>query len=237
MILFPAIDLVGGKAVRLFQGDYEKMTVYNDDPADAAKAFVDAGAEYLHAVDLEGARDGGTPNLPSVRRIVENTPLRLEIGGGVRDRETVERYLDLGVERVILGTAAVNDRAFLEDALSRFGAKIAVGVDLRDGLVAIRGWKEVTDLSAMDFCRELAAMGLRTLICTDISRDGAMRGANRELYREMNAALSLDLVASGGVSTLEDIRELKAAGVYGAIIGKALYTGALDLKTALEVAR
>ena len=236
MTIFPAIDLVGGKAVRLFQGDYDKMTVYNDDPADAARAFQDAGASYLHVVDLEGARDGGTPNLESVRAIVAGTNLNVEIGGGVRDMETVERYLDLGVFRVILGTAAVRDRAFLEAALARFGPRVAVGVDLRDGFVAIRGWRELTALPAADFCAELEALGLDTLICTDISRDGAMRGANRALYRELSAQLRLKLVASGGVSTLDDIVALKQTGVHGAIVGKALYTGDLDLKTALEAA-
>ncbi|MBR4579310.1 MAG: 1-(5-phosphoribosyl)-5-[Oscillospiraceae bacterium] len=237
MIVLPAIDLVGGKAVRLFQGDYNKMTVYNENPADAARSFQEAGAAWLHVVDLEGARDGGTPNLPSVARILRETKLQVELGGGVRDMETVERYLELGVRRVILGTAAVRDRAFLEAALGRFGSRVAVGVDLRDGFVAIRGWREVTDLPARDFCAELAAMGLQTLICTDISRDGAMRGTNRQLYRELNAALGLDLIASGGVSTLEDLQELKESGVYAAIVGKALYTGDLRLPEALEAAR
>lgn len=237
MLIFPAIDLVGGKAVRLFQGDYDKMTVYNDDPAAAARAFQDAGAQYLHVVDLEGARDGGTPNLESVRAIVAGTALNVEIGGGVRDMETVERYLDLGVFRVILGTAAVRDRAFLEAALARFGPRVAVGVDLRDGFVAIRGWRELTALPAADFCAELESLGLDTLICTDISRDGAMRGTNRTLYRELSARLRLKLVASGGVSTLDDILALKQTGVHGAIVGKALYTGDLDLKTAVEAAK
>ncbi len=237
MIVLPAIDLVGGKAVRLFQGDYEKMTVYNENPADAARSFQEAGAAWLHVVDLEGARDGGTPNLPSVASILRETELQVELGGGIRDMETVERYLELGVRRVILGTAAVRDRAFLEAALGRFGSRVAVGVDLRDGFVAIRGWREVTDLPAREFCAELAAMGLQTLICTDISRDGAMRGTNRQLYRELNAALGLDLIASGGVSTLEDLRSLKESGVYAAIVGKALYTGDLRLPEALEAAR
>ena len=236
MNIFPAIDLVDKKAVRLYKGDYAQMTVYSEDPVAVAKAMEAEGARFLHLVDLEGARDGGTPNLDVVRRIAAETALFTEIGGGVRDRETVERYLEAGVDRVILGTAAVSDPAFLREALRSFGDAVAVGVDIRDGFVAIKGWTEKSALEPFAFCGELQALGVRTLICTDVSRDGAMQGANRELYRALAQRFSMDIIASGGVSSLEDVRALRALGLYGAIIGKAYYTGAIDLREAIEVA-
>ena len=236
MILFPAIDLVGGKAVRLLHGDYEKMTVYGDDPAAIARDFRAAGATAVHVVDLEGAKNGDTPNLETVRAIV-NEGLFTEVGGGVRSMETVETYLSLGVGRVILGTAAVTDRDFLRRALDRYGEKIAVGVDLKNGNVAIHGWTETAPLSGMDFLRELQDAGVQTVIVTDISKDGALQGANRDLYRELCERFTLNVTASGGVSSLADVQALAAMGLYGAIIGKAYYTGALDLKQALEVAQ
>ncbi len=236
MILFPAIDLVGGKAVRLLHGDYEKMTVYGDDPAAIARDFRAAGATAVHVVDLEGAKNGDTPNLETVRAIV-NEGLFTEVGGGVRSMETVETYLSLGVGRVILGTAAVTDRDFLRRALDRYGEKIAVGVDLKNGNVAIHGWTETAPLSGMDFLRELQDAGVQTVIVTDISKDGALQGANRDLYSELCERFTLNVTASGGVSSLADVQALAAMGLYGAIIGKAYYTGALDLKQALEVAQ
>lgn len=236
MNIFPAIDLYEGKAVRLFKGDYAQMTVYSEDPTAVARDFEAAGATHIHLVDLEGAKSGDTPNLETVRSIVESTALFTEIGGGIRSMETVERYLAVGVDRVILGTAAVTDPAFLKAALAAHGEHIAVGVDIRDGKVAIKGWTETADLDAMDFCRDLQAMGVKTVICTDISRDGAMQGTNRALYRTMSEELTLDIVASGGVSDMEDVKALAATGLYGAIIGKAYYTGAIDLRRAIEVA-
>jgi len=236
MNIFPAIDLYEGKAVRLFKGDYAQMTVYSEDPTAVARDFEAAGATHIHLVDLEGAKSGDTPNLETVRSIVESTALFTEIGGGIRSMETVERYLAVGVDRVILGTAAVTDPAFLKAALAAHGEHIAVGVDIRDGKVAIKGWTETADLDAMDFCRDLQAMGVKTVICTDISRDGAMQGTNRALYRTMSDELTLDIVASGGVSDMEDVKALAATGLYGAIIGKAYYTGAIDLRRAIEVA-
>lgn len=236
MILFPAIDLVGGKAVRLLHGDYAKMTVYSDDPAAIARDFRAAGATAVHVVDLEGAKSGDTPNLETVRAIV-NEGLFTEVGGGVRSMETIETYLSLGVSRVILGTAAVTDRGFLHRALYRYGEKIAVGVDLKDGNVAIHGWTETAPLSGMDFCRELQDAGVKTVIVTDISKDGALQGTNRDLYRELRERFTLNVTASGGVSSLADVKALAALDLYGAIIGKAYYTGALDLKQALEVAQ
>ena len=237
MYIFPAIDLVQGKAVRLLKGDYARMTVYSDDPLSVARRFRSDGAEYLHMVDLEGARDGGTPNFDVVAAAARESGLRVEIGGGIRSADVIERYLEAGVYRVILGTAAVTDRPFLRDAVRRYGARVAVGVDVKDGFVAIRGWLETSRDTLEEFCAELQGLGVDTVICTDISRDGAMQGTNRELYRRLSRAFSLRLVASGGVSTLEDIRALREMNLYGAIVGKALYTGDIDLKEAIEVAK
>lgn len=237
MKIFPAIDLYEGRAVRLLKGDYSRLTVYSDEPFSVAKGFKAAGAEWVHMVDLAGARDGGTPAFGLVAAVARETGLKVEIGGGIRDEETVEKYLDAGVGRVILGTAAVENRGFLEAAVRRFGEKIAVGVDVRDGFVAVKGWTELSGKTLEGFCGELQELGVKTVICTDISRDGAMQGTNRELYRRLSQAFSLRLVASGGVSTLEDIRALRGMNLYGAIVGKALYTGDIDLKEAIEVAK
>jgi phosphoribosylformimino-5-aminoimidazole carboxamide ribotide isomerase len=236
MIILPAVDLYEGKAVRLVQGDYARMTVYEDDPLDAALRFREAGAKWVHLVDLEGARDGTTPNLETVLRIRRESGLKAEIGGGIRSMETVEKYLSEGLDRVILGTAALEDEDFLRKALARYGDRIAVGVDILDGQVAVRGWREKSGTDAFSFCEKLQEMGLSTLISTDISRDGAMRGANRALYRELQEKFSMNIVASGGVSSLDDVRALASLRLYGAIIGKALYTGDIDLKEAIEVA-
>ncbi len=237
MILFPAIDLYEGKAVRLLRGDYGRMTVYSDRPEQVARDFAEQGATHIHLVDLEGAKDGGTPNLETVVRIRSESGLFCEIGGGIRSMETIERYLGEGLDRVILGTAAVEDGRLLREAVDRYGERIAVGVDIRDGTVAIRGWLEQSGKPFMDFCREMEALGVRTLICTDISRDGAMRGTNRELYGQLSKELKLRITASGGVSSLADVEALRAMNLYGAIIGKAYYTGGIDLKKAIEVAR
>ena len=237
MILLPAIDLYGGKAVRLLRGDYANMTVYGENAADFADAFADAGAAWVHMVDLEGAKLGTTPNFQSVAAVARAGRLRVEIGGGIRSDDTVARYLDAGVSRVILGTAALRDRAFLERMLERYAEKIAVGVDIRDGFVATHGWTETSSVACETFCAELEALGVQTIIVTDISRDGAMQGTNRALYARLNAAFSMDIVASGGVSSLDDIRALRGAGLCGAILGKAYYTGAVDLKAALEASK
>ena len=213
------------------------MTVYSENPPEIAEAFYHAGADCLHLVDLEGAKTGETPNLETISRIRKSAPLFIEVGGGVRSMEVVERYLNAGIDRVILGTAAVTDPVFLRGAVETYKEKIAVGVDIRDGKVAIRGWTEKSELDAFDFCRELQSLGVQTVICTDISRDGAMQGTNRALYGELSKAFSLNLVASGGVSSVDDIRALRALDLYGAIIGKAYYTGAIDLREALEAAK
>lgn len=236
MYIYPAIDLYGGKAVRLFKGDYDQMTVYSDDPVSVAKDFAAAGASHIHLVDLEGAKIGKPANLDTIRAIVETTGLFAEVGGGIRDMETVDSYLAIGVSRVILGTAAVKDPDFLHAALQKYGEKIAVGVDLKDGYVAIKGWTETSDLRAEEFFGQMQALGVKTIICTDISRDGAMKGANRELYRALYEKFDIDLIASGGVSSMEDVEALAQMKLHGAIIGKAYYIGAIDLKQAVEAA-
>ena len=237
MLIFPAIDLYEGKAVRLFKGDYNQMTVYSETPEKVALDFEKAGATCIHLVDLEGAKNGTTPNLETVKKIVSCTKLFSEIGGGIRSLDTIKAYLDAGVNRVILGTAAVTDEEFLRKAVELYGEKIAVGDDIKDGEVAIKGWTQSGDTNAFDFCRKLEKIGVKTIICTDISKDGAMQGTNHSLYRELSEQFSLNIVASGGVSSMDDIKRLRALDIYGAIIGKAYYVGAIDLKSAIEVAK
>ena len=237
MYLYPAIDLYEGKAVRLYKGDYNQMTVYSENPAEVAKAFEIQGATHLHLVDLEGARDGTTSNLPVIEKILSRTDLFTEVGGGIRDLQTAEKYLSLGVDRVILGTAAVKDEAFLKQALALYGDKIAVGVDIKHGFVAIRGWTEKSEMTTEVFFAKMEALGVKTIICTDISKDGAMQGTNRALYKELSEKFSIDLIASGGVSSLDDVLALKEMNLHGAIIGKAYYTGAIDLREALEAVK
>lgn len=237
MKIFPAIDLYGQKAVRLYKGDYAQMTIYSDDPVSVAKDFKAKGAEYIHVVDLEGAKSGVPAHTEIVRRIAKETGLFIEIGGGIRSMQTVDEYLSAGASRVILGTAAVTDEAFLKSALARYGEKIAVGADIADGKIAIRGWVEKSEYGTDEFLSKMQALGVKTVICTDISKDGAMRGTNRALYKEIGEKYSLDIVASGGVSSIEDVRALATANTYGAIIGKAYYIGAIDLREAIEVAK
>ena len=237
MVIYPAIDLFDGKAVRLFKGDYHQMTVYSECPVEVAEDFKANGATHIHLVDLEGAKSGTTPNLETVCAIKKTTGLFCEIGGGVRSMEVVERYLEAGIDRVILGTAAVTDESFLRTAVEKYADRIAVGIDIRDGFVAIKGWTEKSQERAMDFCAKMEKLGVKTLICTDISRDGAMQGANHELYRELSEKFKMNIIASGGVSSMEDVKRLGAMNIHGAIIGKAYYTGAVNLKEAIEVAR
>lgn len=234
MYIYPAIDLYQGKAVRLYKGDYAQMTIYSENPAEIAAEFQKAGATHLHMVDLEGAKTGKPENQAAIRRILEETDLFVEVGGGIRNMETVESYLSLGVDRVILGTAAVTNPEFLAEALKKYGEKIAVGVDLKDGFVAIKGWTEKSHLTAEAFFDRMQTLGVKTVICTDISKDGAMEGTNRALYRDLSKKYTIDLIASGGVSSLEDVWALKALDIHGAIIGKAYYTGAIDLRQAVE---
>ncbi len=234
MILFPAIDIVDGKAVRLFKGDYQQMTVYSDNPAEIALDFKNCGATAIHIVDLEGAKDGTTPNFDTVLAIKKASGLFCEIGGGIRNMEVVEKYLDAGIDRVILGTAAIEDEAFLKKAVEKYGERIAVGADIRDGFIAVKGWLERSQVTADEFFDKMQTLGVKTIICTDISRDGAMRGTNLDLYRTMNRRYEVDITASGGVSSMEDVLALREMEMYGAIIGKAYYTGAIDLREAVK---
>ena len=235
MNIFPAIDLYDGCAVRLIKGDYNQMQIYSNDPSAVAKQFEAAGAEYLHVVDLAGARDGNTPNLDTIRAITENTSLKVEVGGGIRSEEVIRTYLSAGVFRVILGTVAVTDPEFTKEMVSKYGEQIAVGVDIRDGFVAIKGWTETSSLSCREFCKSLSEIGVKTIICTDISKDGCLSGTNLPLYRELSKEFSMNIVASGGVSTLSDVQALKEMDLYGAILGKALYTGNIDLAEAVRL--
>ncbi len=236
MHIFPAIDLFDKKAVRLYKGDYEQMTVYSDDPLSVAREFERLGARFIHMVDLEGARDGTTPNIDIVRDVVKSTSLFVEIGGGVRSLDTVKKYIDAGVGRVILGTAAVNDPRLLSEAVRLYGEKIAVGADVKDGYIAIKGWVEKSDYTLDAFLEKMEKLGVSTVICTDISRDGAMQGTNRDMYSALSKKYSISIIASGGVSSLDDIKALADMHIYGAIIGKAYYTGAIDLKDAVILA-
>ncbi len=236
MKIFPAIDLYQGKAVRLFKGDYNQMTVYSDNPAEIALDFKAQGAKCLHLVDLEGAKTGGTPNLEKIKEIILASNLFTEVGGGIRSMEVIDKYLSIGVSRVILGTSAVTDQEFLKKAVSKYGEKIAVGVDVKDGKVAIKGWTEKSEYDLDGFCKMLTDIGVKVIICTDVSKDGAMQGANHQMYSELMDKFDLKIIASGGVSSLEDIERLTKKGAYGAIIGKAYYTGAIKIKEAIEIA-
>lgn len=237
MKIFPAIDLFDNKAVRLFKGDYAQMTVYNENPVAVACDFKAKGAEQIHLVDLAGAKMGIPVHMSVVKAIVEETGLFVEIGGGIRNLETIESYISAGAGRVILGTAAVTDEDFLKAALQKYGEKIAVGADIADGKIAIKGWVEKSQYTVDEFLKKMQNLGVKTVICTDISKDGAMKGTNRSLYQELQKKYALQIIASGGVSTVEDVQALAQMGVYGAIIGKAYYIGAIDLKEAIEVSK
>ncbi len=237
MYILPATDLYDGKVVRLYKGDYDQMTVYSDKPLQIARQFADCGAEFLHVVDLEGARDGTTPNRRVVEKLVEKSGMSIEIGGGVRTEDTVRTYIDMGVERVILGTSAVTDPVFLGKMVERYTDRIAVGVDLANGYVAIKGWTEQSEVPADAFFSRLQQIGVRTVICTDISKDGTLSGTNLQLYKTLSETYDMQLIASGGISTLDDIVALREMDLYGAILGKALYTGDLNLKDAVKLAR
>ena len=237
MKLFPAIDLFDGKAVRLYKGDYENMTVYSDNPVEIAMDFKSCGARFMHVVDLEGAKNGQTPNIETIKKLASIPDMFVEVGGGIRSLEVIERYINAGVSRVILGTSAVTNPEFLKDAIRKYGDKIAVGVDIKDGFVAINGWTEKSEQEGFAFCKKMQEIGVKTIICTDISKDGAMQGANHALYERLYKELDIDVIASGGVSSMEDIERLAKLNLYGAIIGKAYYTKAIDLKQALRISK
>ncbi len=237
MNIFPAIDLFEGKAVRLYKGDYNQMTIYCEEPEKVAVYFKECGAEYIHLVDLEGAKSGETPNFETVKKIIEMSGLKAEIGGGIRSEEVIEKYINAGAYRVILGTAAATDPVFLEKVAKKYGEKIAVGCDLKDGFVATKGWTDTTNETGEQFFSRVEKLGIKTVICTDISRDGAMKGTNLELYRELSNKFNIDIIASGGVTDMNDIENLNKMDIYGAILGKAIYTGNIDLKTAIKAAK
>ena len=234
MDLFPAIDLRGGRAVRLYQGDYDRMTVYNPDPAAQAQAFCAAGAKFLHVVDLDGAKDGTAANFETIRAIAAGTDLYIEVGGGIRDEARLRAYLDLGVDRCILGTIAVRDFGFAARMAQKYGPRVAVGVDMKDGFVAVAGWREVTPEPGIDFCRRCAEAGVQAVIATDISRDGTLQGTNLELYRRLLAIPGVRITASGGIARLEELAALSAMGCHAAILGQSIYTGAIDLAEAVR---
>lgn len=238
MKIFPAIDLYNGCAVRLLKGDYNQMTIYSENPGEFAAAFEQKGAENLHLVDLEGAKSGATPNLNTIKNIVSQTNLYTELGGGIRSLSTIDKYLNIGINRLILGTAAITEQGFVEAAIKEFGQdSIAVGIDIKEEKVAIKGWTEVTDITCDEFCKQMESIGVKTIICTDISKDGAMKGTNRQLYKSLSEKFGLDIMASGGVSTLDDIKALSDMNLYGAILGKALYTSAIDLEDAIKTVK
>lgn len=237
MLIYPAIDLYEQQAVRLFKGDYAQKTIYSENPVEVARDFKAAGATHIHLVDLEGAKLGTTPNLSVIVNIKKETGLFTEVGGGIRSMETIGTYLSAGIDRVILGTAAVTEEGFVEKAVAKYGDHIAVGIDIKDGYVAIKGWTEKSHWDAFDFCEKMQKIGVKTMICTDISKDGAMQGTNRELYKALSEKFDMQIIASGGVSSMEDVKALRQMELYGAIIGKAYYTGAINLKEAIEVAK
>ncbi len=234
MKLYPAIDLRGGQAVRLYQGDYDQMTVYNPDPVAQAKDFAAAGAKYLHVVDLDGAKDGQAVNFATIQSITAAGDLFVEVGGGIRDQQRIEDYLALGVGRCILGTIAVRDFDFTARMARTYGDRIVVGVDMKDGYVAVSGWKEVTPEPGLDFCRRCADAGVKALIVTDISRDGTMQGTNMQLYRDLLTIPGVEITASGGIARMEELAQLQDMGCHAAILGKSIYTGAIDLGEAVR---
>ena len=236
MNIFPAIDLYDGKAVRLFKGDYREMTVYSNNPIEIALDFEKCGAKYIHVVDLEGAKDGTTPNIHVIESIVKGTSLFVEVGGGIRSIETLDKYFEIGVSRAILGTAAVVDEEFLVAAIQKYGEKIAVGADVKDGYIAIKGWTQKSEYTLKSFFDKMQKIGVKTVICTDISKDGAMRGTNLQMYKSLSSEYDVNIIASGGVSNISDVEELAKMNLYGAIIGKAYYVGAIDLKEAIRIA-
>ena len=237
MEIFPAIDLSAGQAVRLTQGDYNQMTVYNPNPLRQAAAFKQAGAEYLHVVDLDGAKAGELSNFAVIAELVAKSGLKIEVGGGIRDEERIKKYLDMGVWRVILGTVAAKNPQFVREMAAKYGEQIVVGVDAKEGKVAVNGWLEQTELECAEFCGQLYQDGVSTVIVTDIAKDGLLAGANLELYRRLCQIQGLKVVASGGVSFAEEIEALAKIGVAGVIVGKALYTGKLDLADLLARAK
>lgn len=235
MKIFPAIDIIGGKVVRLTKGDYNLKKVYSSSPLDQAKYFESLGAEYLHVVDLDSAKNGKDDNMKIICEIAEKTSLFVETGGGVRTIDKIERYLDRGIQRVIIGTAAVKNPEMLDEAIRKFGGKIAVGVDARNSKVAVSGWTDTTDIDSYSFCKKMKEKGVRYIIYTDISKDGKLSGINYEIFKKLKSIDDLNITASGGVSSLDDVKKLNNLNIYGCIIGKAIYENRIDIKKVLEI--
>ena len=234
MIILPAIDLRGGKAVRLLRGEYDNMTVYGENPVAVAASFAEAGASNLHLVDLDGALSGNTDNMDMIKNIISETKMSVEVGGGIRNEERVYTYLSMGAERVILGTVAAENPAFAEEMVKKYGAHIAVGADVKNGEIATHGWTKTTGTDVHTFMKMMENMGVATVICTDVSRDGALMGTNMELYRELSEKYGIGIIASGGITTVNEVYELAKMNVFGAILGKAIYNGNIDLREAVK---
>ena len=235
--IFPAIDLHNGQAVRLTQGDYNQVEVFFKNPVEVLDFFNRNNSKNLHIVDLDGAKDGNTKNYEVIKELVEKSDFFVQVGGGIRDEERIKKYIDLGVDRVILGTIAVENEEFLIDMVKKYGNKIAVSVDAKDEKVAVKGWTETVELNSLDFCKKLSDIGVKTIIYTDISKDGMLSGTNLDVYLRLSKLVESDIIASGGITFLDEIRELNENNIYGAIVGKAVYSGKLDLKEILEVSK
>ncbi len=235
MIIFPAIDMKDGKCVRLEQGLFDKVTVFGEDPVEMAKKWESEGAEFLHLVDLDGAKDGVPKNLEIIKNICKAIQIPIQLGGGIRDKETVKILLDAGVNRVILGTVAINDRDLLVDLVKEYGERIVVSIDAKEGLVAVNGWVNVSEVQSIDLVKDLEEIGVKTIVYTDIAKDGMMEGPNFDIYNTIREQSNIDVIASGGVSSIDNVKKLSEMNMYGAIIGKALYTNDIKLKDALEV--
>lgn len=235
MIIFPAIDIKDNKCVRLLQGDFNKVNIYGDNPSEMAKKWEEKGAEFIHIVSLNGARGEGNINDDSIKKIIQSVKIPIQIGGGVRDEKRIKDLLDMGVNRVIIGSMAVKNKELLKDLVKKYKEKIVVSIDAKNGKVAIEGWEEISSLDSIELCKELEEIGVKTIVYTDISKDGMMIGPNFHIYEKLSKETSLDIIASGGVTTLEDVKKLKLMNLYGAIIGKSLYENKIELKEALSL--
>lgn len=236
MLLFPAIDIYRGQVVRLIKGDYTQMTVYNNNPVKIAEDFVKKGVKNIHIVDLEGAKDGETPNFDVIKNIKDRTGVFCQVGGGIRDEDAVKKYIDSGFDRVILGTAAIENDDFLQKMVREYKNKIAVSIDILDNYVRTRGWQSSTNINVFEFFEHLEKCGVKCVICTDISKDGLLKGVNRELYKKCSQLYSIDIIASGGITSIDDISYLKSENLYGAVVGKAYYDGKIDLVESIKIA-
>ncbi|MGN0489151.1 MAG: 1-(5-phosphoribosyl)-5-[(5-phosphoribosylamino)methylideneamino]imidazole-4-carboxamide isomerase [Ruminococcus sp.] len=236
MIIIPAIDIKDGNCVRLFKGDYSTVSKVAESPYDTAKSFADTGAKWMHMIDLDGAKDGKLVNSDLIIDVAKNTPINVEVGGGIRNMKTVEHYLNNGINRVILGSAAVKNQQLVIDAVKNYGEKIAVGIDAKNGMVCAEGWTDKSEMKYLDLAKQMEQIGVKTIIFTDIDTDGTLSGPNLKQLDDLTHNVSCNIIASGGISNLKDIINVNSLNVYGCITGKAIYTGDLDLKMALDIA-